>query len=251
MPDVKAILVDDERPGLQTLELLLKKHCPEVSIAATFTEPKKALKELSKIQPDILFLDIEMPEMTGFDFLDKAKTFDGHVIFVTAHSGYALRAFKFSALDYLLKPVEPDELIQAVKKALKLKGNKPDNPHLQLMTKNLEFLAHPSPKRIAVSTSESVEVVILDEVTFMKADRNYTIIKRSGKKDLITAKPLKDFEESLANTQFMRIHSAYLVNMDKVSRFVRKDGGYAEMNDGTQLGVSRSNRDEFLNRLKA
>ena len=119
------------------------------------------------------------------------------------------------------------------------------------MAKNLEFLATPAANKIAVSTQEGVEIVMLADVDYLKADRNYTLIKRKGKKDLLVSKPLKDFEETLPATQFMRIHSSYLINLQKVERYVRSDGGYAVMEDGTEITVSRSHKDEFLQYLKA
>ncbi len=251
MQKIRAVLLDDELAGLKTLELLLKKFCPEVEVVAIFSDPSIALTELVKIKPDLLFLDIEMPRITGFDFVLKAKKFEGSVVFVTAHSTYAVRAFKFSALDYLLKPVDPAELKRVVAKFKKLNAAKPDKGTVQQVIKNMEFLSNPAIKKIAVPTNESIEVLLLEDIEYLKADRNYTLIKRTGKKDLLVAKTLKEFEETLASAQFMRLHSSYLVNMNKVARFVRSDGGYAEMEDGAQISISRSKKEEFLERLRS
>ena len=251
MNKIPAVLVDDEPDTLQTLQLLVKKYCPDVEVLATFSDAKTALRELPKLNPELLFLDVQMPGMTGFELLEKLDSFNGSVIFVTAHSAHAIRAIKFSALDYLLKPVDVNELKQAVEKFKKQRAAKPDNHVLQQLAKNIEFLSNPVASKIAVSTQEGIEIVLLSEVDYLKADRNYTLIKRQGKKDLLVSKPLKDFEETISSTLFMRIHSSYLVNLQKVQRYVRADGGYAVMEDGTEITVSRSHKDEFIRYLKA
>jgi two-component system LytT family response regulator len=251
MNTINAVLVDDEPDSLKTLQLLLKKHCGEVKVLDAFTEPKSALPGIEKLKPDLLFLDIKMPGMSGFELLEKLSLFSGSVIFVTAHNSHALRAIKFSALDYLIKPVDISELKEAVEKFKKLRQAKPGSMALEQLARNIEFLASPAAVKIAVSTQEGVEIVVLSEVDYMKADRNYTFIKRKGKKDLLVSKPLKEFETTLPAAQFMRIHSSYLVNLQKVERYVRADGGYAVMDDGTQITVSRSHKDEFLRYLKA
>jgi two-component system LytT family response regulator len=128
---------------------------------------------------------------------------------------------------------------------------KPANTVLEQLAKNIEFLSNPAASKIAVSTQEGIEVVVLAEIDYLKADRNYTLIKRKGKKDLLVSKTLKDFEETIPASQFMRLHSSYLVNLSKVQRYVRAEGGYAVMEDGTQITVSRSRKDDFLRYLKA
>ena len=250
MTKIKAVLIDDESASLKTLQLLLNKYCPQVEVKAAFTDPKKALKDLLKQQPALIFLDIEMPGLNGFELLEKLKEYRGGVIFVTAHSTYALRAFKFSAVDYLLKPVSPEDLKRAVEKYAQTQKGKPDTEMLKQLAQNIELLAQPLPRKLAISTSEGMEIITLNEVDYLKADRNYTLIRRSGKKDIMVSKPLKDFDETLSTGSFIRIHASYLINIDKVVRYVRADGGYAVMNDNTEITVSRSRKDEFLSRLK-
>ena len=249
MPPITAILVDDNPSHTANLQLLLSEHCPQINLIATFSNPATALKQIPVLDPQLLFLDIEMPQMSGFQLLTKLKTYKGGVIFTTAHSGYALRAFKFSAVDYLIKPVEAGELKQAVKKFMASKQNLPTQNQLQQLSGNIDFLAQPVPGKIAVPTSDAIEIILLDEVEYFKADRNYTLIKRTGRKDVFSAKPLKDFEETLAGGPFMRIHMSYLVNLNKIERYVRGEGGYVVMNEGSQISVSRSNRQEFLQRI--
>lgn len=250
MTTIMAVLVDDEPDNLKTLELLLKKYCPGVEVAATFTEPKAAIKALPKIACDILFLDIEMPEINGFELLKKLKKFTGSVVFVTAHSSYAVRAFKFSALDYILKPIDAEDLKQTIEKYKKARTAAPDNDMLRQLASNIELLSNPRANKLSVSTQEGIEIISLSDVDYLKADRAYTIIKRQGKPDLMVSKPLKDFETMLPQSKFMRIHDSYIVNLDKVVRYLRQDGGYAVMRDGAEILISRARKDDFMRYLQ-
>ena len=250
MNNLSAVLVDDEPDTLKTLQLLLKKHCPEINVLGAYNDPRTALTEIDKLKPALLFLDIQMPGMSGFELLEKLPGYNGSVIFVTAHNAHALRAIKFSALDFLLKPVDTDELKTAVAKFKKLRAERPDADKIQQVIRNLEFLSSAAVSKISVSTQQGVEIVTLADVDYLKAERNYTTIKRQGKKDLVASKPLKDFEDTLPASQFMRIHSSYLINLQRVARYTRADGGYAVMEDGTEITVSRSHKEDFLRFLK-
>ena len=250
MSPVKAVIVDDESDNVKTLELLIKKYCPDVTVEAIFTEPKAALKALPQLACDILFLDIEMPEMNGFELLKKLKKFEGSVVFVTAHSNYAVRAFKFSALDYILKPIDVTDLRQAIEKHQKNHAAAPDMDMMKQLLSNIELLSNPKANKLSVSTQEGIEILTLSDVDYMKAERSYTLIKRQGKNDLMVSKPLKDFEEMLPTTKFMRIHDSYLINLDKVVRYLRQDGGYAVMRDGSEILISRGRKDEFIRYLQ-
>lgn len=249
MNKIKVALVDDEPASLKTLQLLLKKYCPDIEVTATFNDPAKALKEIPGLPVDLLFLDIEMPVMSGFDLLNELKEYKGGVIFATAHSSYALRAFKFSAVDYLLKPIETDDLKQAVEKFKQTRQQKPDSATMKQLADNMQHLSSPSPQKIVVSTSNSIEIITLEEVEYLKADSNYTVICRSGKAAITIPKTLKEFEELISSDRFTRVHASYVVNLNKVERFLRLDG-YAVMRDGTKITVSRSNQNEFMHRLK-
>jgi two-component system LytT family response regulator len=250
MNPIKAVLVDDESDNVKTLELLIKKYCPEVTVEAVFTQSKAALKALPKIQCDILFLDIEMPELNGFELLNKLKKFEGSVVFVTAHSTYAVRAFKFSALDYILKPIDIADLKQTIEKYKKSRTTAPDRDMMKQIMSNIDLLSNPKANKLSVSTQEGIEIITLNDVDYMKAERSYTLIKRQDKTDLMVSKPLKDFEEMLPPSRFMRIHDSYLINLDKVVRYLRQDGGYAVMRDGSEILISRGRKDEFIKYLQ-
>jgi two-component system LytT family response regulator len=250
MAPIKAVLVDDESDNIKTLELLLKKYCPDVVVEATFTEPKAALKALPKTACDILFLDIEMPEINGFELLKRLKKFDSNVVFVTAHSNYAVRAFKFSALDYILKPIDVDDLKATIEKHKKTRTTAPDRDMMKQLLSNIDLLSNPKANKLSLSTQEGIEILTLSDVDYMKAERSYTMIKRQDKTDLMVSKPLKDFEDMLPHSKFMRIHDSYIINLDKVLRYLRQDGGYAVMRDGTEILISRGRKDDFLKYLQ-
>jgi two-component system LytT family response regulator len=247
---IKIALVDDAPISLRALEVLIKKHCPETEIVGSFNDPRKALPQLNQLKPDLLLLDIEMPEITGFQLLEKYKTFKGGLIFITAHSHYAVEAFKFSAVDYLVKPVKKDALIAAIAKFRKTHSNEPAGERVKELAANINFMAQTQMQKMAVSTFDGIEIVKLAEVDYMEAKGNYTCIKRKGKRELIASKTLSDFETILFNSQFIRIHNGFLVNLDKVVRYVRADGGHIEMEDGTSIAISRRHKEKFLKSLK-
>lgn len=250
MPLIKAILVDDEEDSLKMLEMLLKHYCPEVEVVGSFTNPQKAVAEIQRHPPHLLLLDIQMPGMTGFELLEKLNGFTGKVIFTTAHSNYAVRAFKFNATDYLLKPIDGEELQKAV---AKLKASDPspiETSLLRELSENIKlFAAHPVQK-ICLATSEGLEMIALDNILFLKSASNYTTIKRANEKELIVAKTLKDFEGILPADTFMRVHTSYIINLTKVTKYLKQDGGVIVLNDGTEVLVGRSYKETLLKYFK-
>ena len=249
MNQIKVILIDDEPDNIKTLELLLAKHCPDVTVQATFTDPKAALKTLPKTNYDLLLLDVEMPDMTGFDLLKKLTKHPKGIIFVTAHSTYAVKAFKFNALDYLLKPIDIDDLKSAIDKYKKNTGTV-DSDSIKQLLANMEYLSKPTLQRLALPTQEGVELISINDIIYLHADRNYTSIKRTDKKDLMVAKTLGDFEDMLPSPKFMRINKQYVINMDKIERYIRNTGTVI-MSENTQILLSRTRKDEFLSILNS
>ncbi len=245
---IRAILVDDEPDNIKTLQLLLQRYCPEVEVTATYTDPKAALKALPKASYDLLLLDVEMPGMTGFELLKKLATPPPAMIFVTAHSHYAVRAFKFDAIDYLLKPVDIDDLRAALAKYKRTKADLTTDKVKQLLA-NIDHLSKPAVSRLALPTQDGVEMIALEEVIYLRADRNYTVIKREGRKDLIVARTLGSFEDLLTPPRFMRINKQYLISLDKITRYVRTTS-LALMQDGTEIQVSRTRKEEFQNLIQ-
>jgi two-component system LytT family response regulator len=248
---IKIALIDDSPISTKAAELLIKKHCPETQIVGSFNCPEEALSELNRLKPDLLLLDVEMPGITGFQLLERYKGFKGGVIFVTAHSHYAVQAFKFSAVDYLIKPLQKAALIAAIEKFKQTHYSKPDAKKVQELSANIDFMGHGQMQKIAVATFDGIEIVRIAEIDFLEAQGNYACIRRNGRNDLLVSKTLKDFETILEDSRFMRIHNAFLINMDKVARYVRADGGHVEMEDGTKIAISRRQKEKFLEALKA
>jgi two-component system LytT family response regulator len=242
---IKAILVDDEMHGLDTLSILLADFCPEVLVIDRCSSAKKALESIAKAKPDLLFLDIEMPVMNGFELLEQFTEIPFSVIFTTSYDQYAIKAIRFSALDYLLKPVDPKELIVAIHK-VKKKKNPPTSEQLQMLMEQLQHREGPL-TRIAIPTSEGFELVPADQVVRCEADDNYTYLFLKNKTRIIASRTLKEIEEQLREfPSFLRVHHSYIVNLNEVLKYVRGEGGYLVMTDGSTVNVSRSRKETLL-----
>lgn len=245
---MNAIIVDDEKHCREVLTLLLQKHCPKVTIQAACADAVTALKAIDQQQPDILFLDIEMPDMNGFEMLEKIRDPEFEIIFTTAYNEYAIKAIKHSALDYLLKPIDKDELILAVKRVQKAKNQKAGARVDSL----LELLNSKKPsRRFAVSTIEGLIMVNMDDILFCESDSAYCrLFFREQTKPMVISKTLKEVEEVLQGNNFCRIHHSYVINMKYVDRYIRGEGGEVIMSNGVHLPISRTRKQEFLNLLE-
>jgi two-component system, LytTR family, response regulator len=242
---IRAILVDDETHGLDTLAIHLADYCPQVQVLARCSSAKKALEAIDKISPDLVFLDIEMPVMNGFELLEQFDQIPFSVIFTTSYDQYAIKAIRFSALDYLLKPVDPKELIAAVNKVDKQKS-RPSNEQFKML---MEQLQHKEGRltKIAIPTLEGFELIPAEEVIRCEADDNYTYIFLRNKTKIVASRSLKEMEEQLREfSSFLRVHHSYIVNLNEVVKYVRGEGGYLVMTDGTTVNVSRSRKEALL-----
>ena len=245
---MNAIIVDDEKHCREVLALLLQKHCPKVAIQAICPDAVTALNEIARKPPDILFLDIEMPDMNGFEMLEKISEPDFAIIFTTAYNEYAIKAIKHSALDYLLKPVDKDELIVAVKKVQKTKTQK-DSARVGSLLEILD--SKKSSRRIAVSTLEGLIMVNIDDILFCESDSAYCkLFFLEQTRPLVISRTLKEVEEVLQGNDFCRIHHSYVINMKFVDRYIRGEGGEVIMKNGVHLPVSRTRKQEFLSLLE-
>lgn len=241
---MKAILVDDEKNALEMLEWMILKNCPEVEIVAMCDSPLEGLEKIKSLKPDLIFLDIEMPQLNGFDLLDKLGKHESDVIFTTAYNQFAIKAFKACALDYLLKPVDPEELKSAVLKA----KNKKSRVSTEQLSMLLSYVKpeKPKSKRIALTTTDHLIFIDTDKIIYCESDSNYTIVFLSSGEKIIVSKTLKDVEEILDGSDFFRIHASYLINMKHVTKFTRGDGGYVVMSNNQHITVSRKKKDEFF-----
>ncbi len=241
---MKAIAIDDERNALEMLEWIVKKNCPEVELVALCDSPLEGIEKIKALKPDLVFLDIEMPQLNGFDLLERLGNYNFDVIFTTAYNQFAIRALKICALDYLLKPIDSDELKEAVQKAAAKKGS--------VSTQQLEMLMSyfkpekPKTRRIALTVSDHLIFVDTNDIVYCESDSNYTIFFLTNGEKVMISKTLKDVEEILEGSDFFRIHASYLINMKHVSKFTRGDGGYVVMSNNQHITVSRKKKDEFF-----
>lgn len=239
---LKAVLIDDDESNLSSLSEKLSKHCPVIEIIARCNNAQDGIKAIDGLKPDIVFLDIEMPVMNAFVMLQHLTFRKFQLIFVTAYDHYAIKAIRYSALDYLVKPVEIEDLKTAVFKAEANSRHKPDDSQLELL---LEHLQKKQPRRITIPTSEGLQFINLEDIIYFEASNNYTYIYLNKQRFLVS-RTLKDFEEILPPETFLRIHHSYLINKIFVEKYIRGDGGQVVMSNGIALDVSKRKKSEFL-----
>ncbi|TNE49374.1 MAG: response regulator transcription factor, partial [Bacteroidetes bacterium] len=237
---IKAILIDDERSSLEMLEWLLATYCPDIEILAKCESGAEGMERIRELKPDAVFLDIEMPKMNGFDMLEQFSEIPFEVIFTTAYDKFAVRAFRYSALSYLLKPVDPDELTATVNR-LKQKRSAPTKEQMELLFQSL-MNQKSQTERIALSTGDGLIFVQTRDIAYCQAESNYTHVVMADNRKILVAKTLKEIDETLSGRDFFRVHNSYLVNINHIHKFVRGDGGYILMPDDTQITISRSRR---------
>jgi len=246
--NISAAIIDDEEISCDALEWQLKTYCPEIKILFKCSDPFKADQLISQHSPEIVFLDIEMPGLTGLELLDKFPDPLFHVIFVTAHDKFALKAFKFSAVDYLLKPVESQDLIEAVTKAKDRTSHDP--PQLNVLLRMVQELKpNQEPKRVALPTANEIVIVGVDEIVYCEGDGNYTKVILTNGSRIVLSKTLKLLEDFLDERVFFRIHNAYLININHIRKVNRRDGGSIIMDNNADLPMSRYRRQEFFERF--
>lgn len=239
---MKTYLLDDESNCTDVLQVLLTKYCPEVQLTGVFNDPELALEAIRMERPQLLFLDIEMPMLNGFELLRRCEPLDFKVIFTTAYDQYAVKAFKFNALDYLLKPVDKDELIAAVVKA-KLKEN-PSN----VLISSVQYLkSNPTPERIALPVGQELLLVEVADIQYFESEGSYvSVFLKDQNKPVVLSKSLREFEEVLNSPNFFRAHNSYLINLKHVRKIVRTDGGELVMDNGRSLPVARAKKTELI-----
>jgi two-component system LytT family response regulator len=241
---IKAIIIDDEVHCIDTLSILLADYCPGVEVMEKCMSGKKGLEAIEQLKPELLFLDIEMPIMNGFEFLEQFKAIPFSVIFTTSYDQYAIKAIRFSALDYLLKPIDPKELVAAVDK-VQLQKMHPSTEQFQMLIDHVQNKRKIT--RVAVPTSEGFELIPSEEIIYCEADDNYTRIFLKNNKKIIACRTLKEVEEQLSEFAFfLRVHHSYLVNLNEVNKYIRGEGGYLVMSDSTTVNVSRSRKDALM-----
>jgi two-component system LytT family response regulator len=245
---IKAMIVDDEKNSCEALQLLLERSCPEVQIVAVAYSGADALNKIQSLHPQLVFLDIEMPNMNGFQLLEQLQKIDFELIFTTSYDQYAIKAFKFSAIDYLLKPVDREELGRAVEKVSKKLTNN-INQQLDILLQKINQPSVPV-RKIALPTMQGLELVSIDSIISCSANNNYTEFFLAGKKRILVSRTLKEMEELLDDHSFLRVHHSHIVNLNAITRYVKGEGGYLIMNDGSNVDVSRSRKELLIQKLQ-
>jgi two-component system LytT family response regulator len=243
---MRVLIVDDETLVAKNLELLLNRYCPDTEIEGIANSAREAENLIRDKRPDIVFLDVEMPHGNGFDLLKKMEHIDFGVIFVTAFDHYAIRAIKYSAIDYLLKPIDINELVAAVKKAESQLRSKSVNQGLNLLLHNL---AQPSGKlqKLTLPTMDGMIFVNIEDILYCKSDGNYTSFYLLNGQNPMVTRQIGTYEDLLPEPLFCRVHRQYIVNVNKVSKYIKGRGGYVVMSDGKIIDVSVRKKEDFLN----
>jgi two-component system, LytTR family, response regulator len=243
---LKAIIIDDEPDCVKLLALQLKMYCPQVDVVAACTSSTEALIQIQALQPQIVFMDIEMPVMNGFQLLEKLGEINFSLIFVTAYDQFAVKAFRFNALDYLLKPIDGKELTKAVAKAMQ---QKPGTQQLQSLKQQLHAGDKYQPDKIALPYQNGVTFTEIKSVLYCEADNNYTRFYIAGGQQYIVSKTLGDIQEVLEERNFLRVHRQYLVNLDHIKKYVRGEGNYLVMSNDENIPVARNKKEKLIERF--
>ncbi|WP_299780644.1 LytTR family DNA-binding domain-containing protein [uncultured Formosa sp.] len=244
---LKSIIIDDELHNQENLKRLLEMHCPEVLVLATASSADEGLSLITEHEPDLVFLDIEMPKKNGFSMLEDLAVVNFEVIFVTAYNKYVLKAIRSCALDYLMKPVVISELQQAVQNVLNVVKQKKENHKLKTLVENLK--SNQGPKKIALPTADELFFVTVDDIIRCKGENNYTMFYMTDKRSILVSRTLKEWDELLSAYGFIRTHQSHLINKNHVKSYVKRDGGYILMEDGSTVSVSKHKKEQTLREL--
>ncbi len=244
---IKAIIIDDIEQARTTLKKDLQVYAPDVEIIGEANGVVEGAKLLKSLKPDILFLDIQMQDGSGFDLLDILKEINFKIIFITASDAHAIKAFRYAAIDYLMKPVDPDELLSALKKYREQKPNESEN--YKLLNETLKN-THKPQERLALHTQDKIHIVNIRDIVRCESSVNYTEFFFSNGKKFLVTKTLKEFEDLLSEQGFYRVHQSHLVNTAYIREFVKTDGGYLIMTDGCNVPVSTRKRPEVVKMLE-
>ncbi len=247
---IRALIVEDESKNRELLSALVQKHCEGITIIETAENVETGVDAIRRLSPDLVFLDISMPDGTGFDLLGKVSDKKFDVIFTTATDKYALKAIKYSALDYLLKPIDSEELKSAVGKVTHKSVGLTTMENLNFLLQNLKQ-NNDNYNKITLPTGNAYEIVYIRDIVRLEAEGSYTCFYLVGGKKILVSSGLKHYEDLLPEKDFIRVHHQHLINIHQVVRFLKVDGGYAVMSDNAQVEISRRKKDYFLQKLSS
>ena len=245
---IKALIIDDEKSSRDTLRGFVENYCDEIQIIEEADSAEQGIEQIKKLQPHLIFLDIELPLGSGFDLLEACKHSDFNVIFTTAHDQYALQAIKVCALDYLLKPISADDLKEAVAKIHQQSHPGTTTPQIGAFVENISNL-NKQLSNIVLPTLDGFLVVKISDIIRCEADKNYTLFTIENKEKILVSKTLKEFEELLHDMDFIRVHQSHLINASHVQRYIKGSGGYVKMSDDSIIEVSRRKKELLMERF--
>jgi two-component system, LytTR family, response regulator len=241
---LRTVIIDDEINGRNILKSFIAKYCSGISIIGEAESVKSGFELIEEVEPDLIFLDIQMQDGTGFDLLEKFKLRKFKTIFVTSFDNYAIKAFKFSAVDYILKPVDPDNLVEAVNRVKELNSGNQFQEKIDVLISNINSL-----EKIGLPAADGIRFVKIHDIIRCESDNNYTLFYLKNKEKILISKTLKDFETLLSGSQFFRIHKSHLINLRYIDKYVPGEGGYVIMEDGSHADVSRRKKEGLLKLL--
>lgn len=244
---LRTIIIDDEPNAVGLLALRLLQHCPQIDVVASCTSSHKGVQAILEHRPDLVFLDIEMPQMNGFEVLEAVSGVSFSLVFVTAYDKFALKAFRYSAVDYLLKPIDTQELVQAVQRVENSRKTAPEQ--IQHLKGQLSNGGKSLPDRIALPYQNGVAFVNLTDILYCESDDNYTKFYLADGQHYLATKPLRDIQELLEERDFLRVHRQYLINLSHIKKFVKGEGNYVVMTNGQSIPVSRTQKDRLMERF--
>lgn len=245
---IRTLIVEDEQKSREMLAGLIEKNCPELTVIGLARDVKEGVEMVRQHKPDLVFLDISMPDGSGFDLLEQVHGHRFELIFATASDAHAIKAIKYSACDYLLKPIDVDELKAAVGRVVNKRQATPNMDNLQFLIQHLRK-ADENYQKITLPTGNAYEIVNIRDIIRCEADGSYTTFYLADKRKLLISAGLKHYEELLPESEFIRVHHHHLINMNHVVRFLKEDGGYAVMSDGSRIEISRRKKETFMERL--
>jgi two-component system, LytTR family, response regulator len=245
---IKTLIVEDEQKSLEMLAAIIQKNCPELNLIGLAKNVGEGVEMIKSLKPELVFLDISMPDGSGFDLLERVGGSKFELIFATASDQHAIRAIKYSACDYLLKPIDLDELKLAVNKVVEKKNAVPNMENLQFLIQHLKR-SDENFQKITLPTGNAYEIVNIKDIIRCEADGSYTNFYLMDKRKIMVSAGLKHYEELLPEKEFIRVHHHHLINMTHVVRFLKEDGGYAVMSDGTKIEISRRKKEAFMDKL--
>jgi len=247
---IKAVLVDDEPRSLKVLQLLTSAYADQVKVVASCTDPKVAIEKINELAPDLIIMDIQMPKLTAFDVLTALNNPLVEVIFATAYNAYALRAFQYSAVDYLLKPIDEEHFQRAMTKAITRIKEKNSHHHFETLLFNIHKVRNSDDMKICIPDSKGFKVIRVADILYCEADSCYTIIHFRQQPNLVSSRTLAEYHALLDPNHFFRIHRSFIVNIHHIKEYRKGEGGYVVMEDDKMLEVSRRKKEDFMEKIK-